>query len=138
MADGRGVQPTHSLDESHAASTLTSGVVATSDELQDVAHTARLAATGNGSTNAMATMTRSGSHHQSAESMADVASSSTRTPVSAPGEGPSDIFAWAAGGTCSDHCFSRTFVMPCHRSCPGGNFTLDGLMHGRLDLVTRW
>lgn len=47
-------------------------------------------------------------------------------------------FAWKSGGFCRDGCFTRTFVMPCHRSCPGGNFTLDGLMHGRLDLVTRW
>jgi hypothetical protein len=45
---------------------------------------------------------------------------------------------WSGAGLCGDGCFSRTFVMPCHRSCPGGNFTLDGLMHGRLDLVTRW
>eukprot|EP00041_Stephanoeca_diplocostata_P029478 m.871341 g.871341 ORF g.871341 m.871341 type:complete len:148 (+) comp23568_c0_seq32:129-572(+) len=27
--------------------------------------------------------------------------------------------------------------MPCHRSTPAGNFKLDGLMHGRLDLVAR-
>ena len=27
--------------------------------------------------------------------------------------------------------------MPCHRSCPDGNFPLDGLMQGRLDLVAR-
>lgn len=45
---------------------------------------------------------------------------------------------WSGAGLCGAGCFSRTIVMPCHRSCPGGNFTLDGLMHGRIDLVTRW
>lgn len=51
---------------------------------------------------------------------------------------PSHKHVWSGAGLCGTGCFSRTIVMPCHRSCPGGNFTLDGLMHGRIDLVTRW
>jgi hypothetical protein len=59
-----------------------------------------------------------------------------RAPV--PPLSPAERFEWSEGGLCNPQCFSRTFVMPCHRSVPSGDFTLDGLMHGRLDLVTRW
>ena len=42
--------------------------------------------------------------------------------------GASSLRLWPAGA-CADagRCFSRTFVMPCHRTQPYGDFSLDGL-----------
>eukprot|EP00039_Didymoeca_costata_P014858 m.245690 g.245690 ORF g.245690 m.245690 type:complete len:348 (-) comp16109_c1_seq15:13-1056(-) len=44
---------------------------------------------------------------------------------------------WPKGSCGGAQCFRRVFVMPCHRSCPQGDFVLDGMMEGRMDLVAR-
>ena len=49
---------------------------------------------------------------------------------------PPNVVHQSTVGLCgADDCFLRLFVMPVHRSSPGGDFTLDGLMHGTYSVI---